>query len=239
MRRMVLLASVSALAGSLAVAVPAMAQTGVGSGATATTGGTSTTATDQHSAQKIVDDSASALKQVESDQHFDALMKKAKGALILPNLVKGAAGIGGSGGQGVLVAHRNGRWSDPAFVSLGSISIGPQVGGKAGPVVMLLMTDKALNDVTEHNNFSFNANAELTIVNYSAQGQGSVGKGDIIVWSGASGAFAGANVSGSDVVANTRQNQHYYGKSHVTPREIIEGQVTNPAARSLRDALPA
>ena len=129
----------------------------------------------QNSEHKLVMDAASAVKRAKSDQHFADLMKQAKGVFVMPNLVKGAAIVGGQGGQGVLLARQGTRWSDPAFLSTGSISIGAQGGGEAGPVVMLLMSDKALNDFVDANNFSLNANAGLTIVNYSARRQAGVG----------------------------------------------------------------
>jgi len=189
-------------------------------------------------AQKIVDDSAGVVPQLKKDAHFLDLMKQAKGVFILPNSGKGALIVGGGGGQGVLVAHENGHWSDPAFLSLGSISIGAQAGGEGGPLVMLLMTDKALHDFTDANNFSLNASAGLTIVNYSAKGQGSAGKGDIVVWSNRSGAFAGASVSATDITSNLDEDHAYYGQQASTEK-IISGGVHNPAAAKLTDELPA
>ena len=192
----------------------------------------------QSNAQQVVSDAVQTVHQIKQDPHFAHLLQRAKGVFILPSLWKGAVIVGGEGGQGVLLAHENGTWSDPAFLSIGSISIGAQAGGKAGPVVMLLMTNKALNDFTQANNFSLNANAGLTVVTYSAKGQAPVGKGDVIIWSDASGAFAGANVSGTDISANPSEDQHFYGHK-VTTAQIIHGHVNNPQADTLRHALPA
>lgn len=201
---------------------------------TTTTQTPNTKATDAH---QVLNDAVQTIDRTKSDAHFRDLMKRAKGVFVVPNLVKGAVVVGGSGGQGVLLARRGAGWSDPAFLSVGSISIGAQAGGEAGPIVFLLMTDKALNDLIDANNFSLNANAGLTIVNYSAKSQGGFGKGDIIVWSGESGAFAGATISGSDITQNTQEDQNFYGRSMST-KQIIESAGANPAAASLREALP-
>jgi SH3 domain-containing YSC84-like protein 1 len=190
------------------------------------------------SEHQLVQDAKNAVDRVESDSRFRGLMKQAKGVFIVPNMVKGALVVGGQGGQGVLLAHHASTWSDPAFYDIGSISIGAQAGGEAGPVVMLLMTDKALNDFDSANNFSLNANAGLTIVNYSARGTGGFGKGDVIVWSGAKGALASAAVSGTDISQNQQADQRFYGRS-VATKEIINGQVTSASATELRNAMPS
>jgi SH3 domain-containing YSC84-like protein 1 len=186
---------------------------------------------------QLVQNAEKAVDRAKSDSHFRDLMKQAKGVFIVPNMVKGALIVGGQGGQGVLLARHGSTWSDPAFYSLGSISIGAQAGGEAGPVVMLLMTNKALNDFDAANNFSLNANAGLTIVNYAARGEGGFGKGDVIVWSGTKGALASAAVSGTDISQNQQADQRFYGRS-VTTKEIIDGQATNASAAGLRSALP-
>lgn len=193
--------------------------------------------TNQSNAQEIVHDAVQTVHELRQDSHFANLLQRAKGVYILPSLWKGAVIVGGEGGQGVLLARENGTWSDPAFLSIGSVSIGAQAGAKAGPVVMLLMTDKALNDFTQSNNFSLNGNAGLTVVTYSAKGQAPVGKGDVVVWSNASGAFAGVSFSGSDITSNTSEDQSFYGHK-LTTAQIVHGHANNPQADALRNALP-
>jgi lipid-binding SYLF domain-containing protein len=209
---------------------PALAQTG----SNATTTNSSST-----SAQQLVNDATQTVQKIEADSRFDGMLKQSKGVFIMPNVVQGAFIVGGKGAQGVLLKHNSdGTWSNPVFLTLGSVSVGVQAGGKAGPAAMILMTDKAANDFTQSNNFSLNGNAGLTVVNYSAKGQAPVGKGDIVVWSDQSGAFAGVNVSGADINQNSTEDYTYYGK-HVDAKQILSGDVSNPHASKLKEALPA
>ena len=76
-----------------------------------------------------------------------ALLDKAKGVVIFPNLVKGGAVVGASRGQGVLLAHGPHGWSDPAFYEATSLSVGLQLGGEESSVVMFLMDQQALDSL--------------------------------------------------------------------------------------------
>lgn len=218
------LAASTAILGCVLIG-PALAQTGNANAA--------------KTAQQLVDQSTNTIQRLRANADFTQLLKQAKGVFIVPDLVKGAALVGASGGSGVLVARHGATWSDPAFFTLGSISIGAQAGGKAGPVVMFLMTDKAVSDFTQNNNFSFNGNANLTVVKWSPASQGSVGKGDVVLWSGTKGLFASLDVSGSDIVADTKEDQAFYNNNHIGTKQIIDNQVTNAQASKLRTALPS
>src|ERR1041384_2514291 len=68
----------------------------------------------------------------------EALLKKAYGIAVIPHVVKGAFGIGGRYGKG-LVAQRNadGGWGTPLFVEMGGGSVGLQLGVEATDVVMV------------------------------------------------------------------------------------------------------
>lgn len=182
-------------------------------------------------------DAARVVKQMEADPKLRALMQQAKGILIVPNYARAALGVGGSGGEGVMMANNSGQWSSPAFYDLGSISVGAQAGVEVGSVAMLLMSDKAVQNFTKANKFSIDADAGLTIAEYTARASASAGRGDVVVWTDTKGAFASAAIGASDIHFDKSENAAFY-KPGVTAGDIIQGKVKSRQGDALIAAMP-
>ncbi len=196
-------------------------------------------ATDTHhkrEAQQLINEATAEVKKMSADPKLKQLMAKAKGIYLVPEFGRGALIVGGRGGAGVVLAKKNGKWSDPAFYDFGAISIGAQAGGSGGEVAFLLMTDNAVDAFKSGNKIALNAEAGISIVDYSASAQGSWGKGDIVMWSDTAGLYGGGSISLSDLNWADNNNQAYYGRK-VAPDQIFAGQVNTPDATQLKDAL--
>ena len=74
-------------------------------------------------------------------------LKNVKAVMIVPRILKGGFIIGGSGGHGALLARdtKTADWSSPAFYTMGSVSFGLQIGGAADQVILMIMTQKAMD----------------------------------------------------------------------------------------------
>lgn len=180
---------------------------------------------EQGELKKLLSDAERVVAQMKADQDVVEAVSKAKGLYVIPNYGRGALIAGGQGGEGVLLNAKGDANHNPVFYNFGSVSIGAQAGGEAGEIVMLLMTDKAVNSFKQDNNFSLNAEAGLTIIDWSAQAQGNIGAGDIVIWSNTEGAFAGGALSVSNIFIDDEANKAYYGKD-VRASDILDGKVT-------------
>jgi len=220
MRRYLVLATAASALAGIGLAAPAQAATGQNG--------------DQQ--QEVIKHAVQAVQNAELDHHFEVLKEHAKGVFIVPSYKKGALIVGASGGEGVLLVRENNTWSDPAFFSTGSISVGAQAGGQAGSVIMLLMTNKAVHTFENANNFSLNAKAGLTVANYSAKAQTGTNSDDVVVWSQTNGAEGGVSVDGSKISRDRKIDQQYYGQN-VTTVQILQGKTNNLSADKLRNAL--
>ena len=127
-------------------------------------------------------------------------------------------------------------WGSPAFYNFGGVSIGPQAGVEAGAIAFVLNDQKAMNSFMQNNKFSLNADAGLTVVDWSKKGAGAAGWGNITAWSGAKGLFGGAAIGVDDVDYDEDETAGYYQRQ-VAARDVLSGKVTNPQAASLRQAL--
>src|SRR3569832_696804 len=121
---------------------------------------------------------------------------------------------------------------------IGGVSLGLEAGAEAGPKTQQKKNDKAASKAKTDKNFSLNADAGLTLVNYSARKQVGGEKGDIVVWSDTKGAFANASISLTDVGFDSGENMAYYNsKTEITSLRILYVEVT-PPSQELQRLLP-
>jgi len=193
--------------------------------------------------QSLVDQSLDSGRKVLSGKDYpDALknMTKARGVLIVPELVQGGFIVGAAGGRGVMLQRTSpGNWSYPAFFGMGSGSIGLQIGGKVSEIVFIILTEKGFNAIIDHK-FKFGAEAGVTMVAAGIGLEGastSAGGADIVAYAASNGLFAGASLEGSYLDADNDWNALYYGSGANTRTILLEKRFTNPGAEPLRQFL--
>src|SRR6516164_5700400 len=73
------------------------------------------------------------------------LMARAHGIAVIPHVVKGAFGIGGQWGKGLMSQRReDGSWSVPAYVAISGGSFGLQIGVEASDIVLVFTDESGL-----------------------------------------------------------------------------------------------
>jgi lipid-binding SYLF domain-containing protein len=164
-------------------------------------------------------------------QHF----REAKGVLIVPSVGKGGFIIAGSGGVGVLLTKdAKGRWSQPAFYKLGSVSVGFQIGGSESEVVLFIQSQKGVDSFLS-SSFKFGADASVAA---GPVGQGAqTATADILSFARSKGAFVGAALDGTVVKPAEDLNEAFYGKAASPVDILVRGNVKNAKADPLRNAV--
>jgi lipid-binding SYLF domain-containing protein len=199
-------------------------------------------ANDKADAQAIVTKANITYTSFMSDKNFSEMRKlsrTAKGIFIAPQVLKGAFVIGASGGTGVfLVREAEGKWTQPAFYTIGSVSFGFQIGGQASEVILLAMTDRGVTTLLQS---SVKLGADIGVaagpIGAGAQAATANISADILAFSRSKGLYGGVSLDGAVVDVRDSLNNAYYGK-HVTPTDIlVKHDVSNPHSDKLRASL--
>ena len=198
---------------------------------------TSAVAADAGEAQGIVDKARVTFNNFMRDKNYTWLhrhLKDIKGLLIFPQVLKAGFILGGSGGTGVLVVkdEKTGDWSEPAFYTIGAVSFGLQIGGEAAEIIMMAMSQKAIDSLFAS---SFKLGGDTSIA-VGPKGVGAKGNitADFISFAKSKGIYAGLNLEGSVVDVRDGLNKAYYGED-VRPVDIIvKKAVSNKGSDQLR-----
>ena len=190
--------------------------------------------------QGLVDQARVTFERFMTDKNQAWLkenLNQAKGLIIIPSLLKAGFFIGGSGGSGVLIVKNDqtGKWSQPAFYTLGAGSLGIQFGAEAAEVIMMVRTQKAV-DALFTSSFKLGGDTSISV--------GPVGTGvksnilaDILSFTRTKGAYAGVSLEGSVISTKDKWNAAYYGKA-VSPVDIIaKRSVSNSGSKALRESV--
>ena len=196
------LLALTAAAASLALAPPALAQS---------------------EQQKLVNAADASLSNFMRDPDMSWLqqnIKRARGVLIAPEVVKAGFIFGGSGGRAVLIAKdpQSGKWVGPAFYALATASVGFQAGIAVSESITLVMTDKGMNSLLSPS-FKIGGDASVAAGPVGAGAKSDV-VADLIAFSRSKGVYGGLNLDGTVVNTSDDWNQAFYGKK-VTSTDIL------------------
>jgi lipid-binding SYLF domain-containing protein len=144
----------------------------------------------------------------------EALLKKAQGIAVIPHVIKGAFGIGGRYGKG-LVAQRNadGSWGAPLFIDIGGGSFGLQLGVEATDLIMVFTNHDGIQPLLK-GKLKLGADASATAgpVGRNAEvGTDVLLKSAIYSYSRSKGLFAGIALDGAVLGLDDDANKSVYG----------------------------
>ena len=192
-------------------------------------GATAFAANDEREEDRVKD-SGLVLKEILGipDDIPQDLIDKAECLVILPSVKKGAFGIGGSYGRGVMICrsgeHYKGKWGAPALYALEGVSIGFQLGGQATDFVLLVMNPKGANSLL-YSKVKLGADASAAAGPKGRTAEGAtdiVMSAEILSYSRNKGLFAGVSLEGSTLRSDGSANEKLYGRK-LTAKEIIRG----------------
>jgi SH3 domain-containing YSC84-like protein 1 len=192
-------------------------------------------ADDEHEAERVKD-SGVVLKEILNipDNIPQDLLDKAECIIILPSVKKGAFGIGGSYGRGVMICrsgeHYKGKWGAPALYALEGVSIGFQLGGQATDFVLLVMNPKGAQSLLSSKvKLGADASAAAGPKGRTAEGATDiVMSAEILSYSRNKGLFAGVSLEGSTLRSDGSANEKLYGRK-LSAKDIIRlGKVGIP-----------
>ena len=199
--------------------------------------GTAAFAVDDEREEDRVRDAGVVMKEILNipDDIPQDLLDKAECLIILPSVKKGAFGIGGSYGRGVMICrsgeHYKGTWGAPALYALEGVSIGFQLGGQATDFVLLVMNPKGAESLL-YSKVKLGADASAAAGPKGRTAEGAtdiVMNAEILSYSRNKGLFAGISLEGSTLRSDGGANEKLY-KRKLTAKEIIrEGKVGIPA----------
>ena len=192
---------------------------------------------DNQKEQGRVKDSGDILKEILNipDDIPQDLLDKAECLVILPSVKKGAFGIGGSFGRGVMICrsgqHYTGLWGPPAMYALEGVNIGFQLGGEATDFILLVMNPKGAHSLLS-SKVKLGANASAAAGPKGRSGEAAtdvVMNAEILSYSRAKGLFAGISLEGSTLRSDGGANEKLYGQK-LSAKDIIGlGKVKTPA----------
>jgi len=163
-----------------------------------------------------------------------SVLEGTKCVIVLPSVKKGAVGVGGSYGRGVMTCREGadfkGPWSPPIMMASTQASIGFQIGGQATDFVILVLNDSGARSVL-NNKVKLGADASIAAGPVGRTSEASTNasmKAQMLSYSRSRGVFGGVSLSGATLRPDGDANNNLYG-TKVTPEQIVKSEgVTMP-----------
>jgi lipid-binding SYLF domain-containing protein len=183
--------------------------------------------------------------QLEIESMPPAMLQKAEGIAIFPNMIKGGFILGVNYGKGVLSVRNPDRtWSAPVLVTMGGGSVGFQAGVQAADIVLVFATPRSLQGLLNGQKVTLGADASIAVGPVGRQANAGTDAqlgAEIYSYARSRGLFLGVSLGGSDLSVDNNANSMLYGRFGVTPADVFQnrGIGIRPEVRQLVDNLNA
>ncbi len=157
-----------------------------------------------------------------------AMLQKAEGVAIFPNMIKGGFILGVNYGRGVLhVRNPDRTWSPPVMVTMGGGSVGFQVGVQSADILLVFATPRSLNGVLQGQKVTLGADASVAAgpvgVQANAGTDAKLGA-EIYSYARSRGLFMGVSLGGADLSVDNNADSVLYGRFGVTPVDVFQNR---------------
>ena len=186
--------------------------------------------------QELVDKAEMTLKKLHLENAWlRDHAKDAKAVFIVPSFKRGALILGGAGGSGVFIIKKpDGSWSPPAFYTIGSASVGAQIGADDSEFVLVVRTQRGVESFYT-DDFRLGGDASMAVGSTGSGTRAGGLKGDFVAFAKSKGVYGGISLDAQGVAVEDQANLNYYGMP-VRPIDIlVRDRAVNPGSASLRD----
>jgi lipid-binding SYLF domain-containing protein len=183
--------------------------------------------------------------QIEIESMPPAMLAKAEGVAIFPNMIKGGFILGVNYGKGVLCVRNPDRsWTAPVLVTMGGGSLGFQAGVQAADIVLVFATPRSLQGILNGQKVTLGADASIAAGPVGRQvnaGTDARLGAEIYSYARSRGLFLGVSLGGSDISVDNNANSMLYGRFGVTPTDVFQnrGIALRPEVQQLVENLNA
>lgn len=157
-----------------------------------------------------------------------AMLNRAEGVAIFPNMIKGGFILGVNYGKGVLMVRRPDRsWSPPVMVTMGGGSVGFQAGVQSADIILIFATPRSLQGIMNGQKVTLGADASIALGPVGRQANaGTDAKlgAEIYSYARSRGLFLGVSLGGADLSVDHNADAMLYSRFGVTPADVFEGR---------------
>ncbi|MEO1252653.1 MAG: lipid-binding SYLF domain-containing protein [Pseudomonadota bacterium] len=194
--------------------------------------------TKREKAEELVEKAADTVAYFAGDTAFEplwSLADDAKGIVVIPRSLRGGFVVGASGGNALMIARKDdGSWSEPVFMTIGSLSFGFQIGVEGSETILAVMTQRGVEHLLST---SVKLGGDLTIAAGPIGGGAKAQTADILAFSRSRGLYGGISLEGAVLKARHSWNRAYYN-ADVRPLDVIyRDQVSRPNSAVLQNAV--
>lgn len=158
------------------------------------------------------------------------IIGKAQAIAVFPGTKKGAFGVGGQRGRGIISLRTSSGWSSPAFLTLTGVSFGLQIGGQETDLILVVNNKRGVETLMR-NQFKLGADASVAAGPVGRDAQAATDlqmRAEILSYSRARGVFAGVSINGSTVRQDVDAHERFYGKRLESKQILFEGKAGAP-----------